>query len=291
MSSPHLRKTVPDTWSTKLNANMPSNPSGRQDIQCKTAVMETSLSKPHSPLINKLPGEIRNLIIELCILGALKKPKSPSSKSKPTRLTVSVLPKWSGPGCLRMDGISALPLLFVNKQLHNEVLSYVDAMVDELSIGGYILQYPNEDPRIRWQLVYSLLKNRPSLQFARSIRVTLPRAGDKFHIRHLDSIGYKTRKVPDTQTTWLVLPDLGKYLHCFSTCETLVVVITVEESEPPNLSSLLPLYEYFQKRLTVEFDVPGLSTYQRVRMLPWLEKWKNAWDICLSNAGSVKDDK
>ncbi|KUJ07061.1 uncharacterized protein LY89DRAFT_743386 [Mollisia scopiformis] len=251
------------------------------------AALKADLSTGRSPLIDILPGEIRNQIIELCILGTLKSPRSPTSQSKKSGITVSILPRWNGPGNLRMSGIGTLPLLFVNKQLHDEVLSFVDSLVEELSIGGYILQYPNEDPRLRWNLVYSLLANRPTLQrFAPSIKVSLPRGDDELSRRHWACLGLPAPKETGPQKSLLVLQDLEQCLRKFTGCERLVVVVTVEESEPPDFRKLLPLYAYFQNRITVDITEPGFfSPNHRTRMLPWVDKWRLAWAVCISGAG------
>lgn len=255
-------------------------PPHKQHIMADAAI--PPLSDQNSPLLDLLPGEIRNQIIELCIVAALKKPRSATSmsKSKLNGLTVSVLPKWNGPGCLRLEGVRALPLLFVNKQLYHEVLSYVDSMVDELSIGGYILQFPNEDPRTRWRLVYSMLEKRPSLRrFVQDVKVSLPREGDELSKRHWASLGLPGLRTTGKQNSWLVLPGLEKSLANFSAIEKLVVSVTVEKSEPPNFSKLLPLYALFRDRITIEIVAPEFCGERRVGMV-WVEKWRKAWEVC-----------
>jgi hypothetical protein len=245
------------------------------------------LSNQKSPLLDILPGEIRNQIIELCIFEARtwpalmkSKPANSKSKSKSSGLTVSVLPKWNGPGCLRVEGFCCLPLLFVNKQLHQEVLSYVDSMVDEVSIGGYILQFPNEDPRTRWRLVYAMLEKRPGLrQFAQNVKVFLPREGNDLCKRHWALMGLAP-KMTGKRNCWMVLPELEESLARFSAIEKLVVVITVEKSEPPNFGELLSLYALFQDRITFEIVAPAFSGDRPVSMIPWVEKWRNAWEVC-----------
>lgn len=146
----------------------------------------------------KLPGEIRNQIFELCIADAMSKSRRPNEQNTqsgirilpPQRfnfisshaiprvlsgLQVSVLPGWTGPGRIKTLGIGPLPLLFVNKQIHDEVSSLVDSKVEEVIIGPYGLQYADEDPNVRWELAYAYLKNRPHLRkHAKNIKVFLP---------------------------------------------------------------------------------------------------------------------
>ncbi|KAE8450461.1 hypothetical protein EG329_006537 [Mollisiaceae sp. DMI_Dod_QoI] len=242
------------------------------------------LSRRSSPLVNLLPGEIRNQIIELCIVEALKCPKLLSSPSKTSGITVSILPRWSGLGCLRMNGIGALPLLFVNKQLYKETLSFIDSMVDELCIGGYILQYPKEDPNIRWRLVYSLLDKRPNLQrFVKNVKVVLPRSGGELCQRHWASLGLPSPKISTKQNSWLVLPDLEKYLDGFLSCQKLVLVISADETKPPEFSELVSLYQAYRQRIVLEIIEPRFTGYNPTRVSPRIAKWESAWKECLSN--------
>lgn len=243
-----------------------------------------------SPLINVLPGEVRNQIIELCILGALKSGNSPSSPSRSSGITVSVLPQWKGPGCLKMNGIGALPLLFVNKQLHEEVQTLVDAMVDEVSIGGYILQYPNEDPNLRWKLAYPILNKRSTiLAFAKNVRINLPRGIDNKRCQYdWASLGLS----PSGE--WkpsLVLPELEQYLQKFSASAKLTIVIAVEERDPPDFDKLLSLYITHKGRPTIEFATSRspaeASVRNKLRTLPWYFKWEVAWVECLSRKATA----
>lgn len=72
-----------------------------------------------------------------------------------------------------LDG--PLPLLLANKQIHDEVSSIIDSQVNEVAIGPYGLQYADEDPRVRWEHAYRLLRNRPHLiKNVKSVKVYLP---------------------------------------------------------------------------------------------------------------------
>lgn len=123
----------------------------------------------NAKLLEKLPGELRNYIFEFCIRDAFTSAQSkkgitqsqPSLERSP--LSISVLPRWSGSGQLRVTGVGPLPILFLNKKLHGEVSSLVYSTVNEVSIGGYILQYPQEDPTTRWRIAYDLLEKVPHI--------------------------------------------------------------------------------------------------------------------------------
>lgn len=154
------------------------------------------MSRPASFLT--LPGEIRNQIIEECILDAvlrcpnknkrtLRVENPPQSvqqfpyrrlRAFPERvpgIEVSVLPGWNGNSRIKTLGIGSLPLLLVSKQINSEVSSLVDCQVSVLSIGPYGVQYVNEDPNLRWDLTYPQLRNRPYLlKNVQKLEVFLP---------------------------------------------------------------------------------------------------------------------
>jgi hypothetical protein len=146
-----------------------------------------SIQKPNvsaSVRLETLPAEIRNQIFKICIYNAMNTRKQipglPPRPSKPSSFGVSVFPRWSGPGLMRTDGIGPLPLLFVNKQIYTEVSSLVYSMLDSVSIGGYLIQRPDEDPNIRWEVAYSLLRKQPSLlKYTKKVKIFMPTVSHK----------------------------------------------------------------------------------------------------------------
>jgi hypothetical protein len=128
-----------------------------------------TLTSSNAKPFEQLPGELRNYIFKFCIHDAFT---SASSKKVITKsqqkvetlpLNITVLPRWTGPGQLRITGAGPLPILFLNKKLHDEVSSLVYSRVNEVSIGGYVLQYPQEDPTGRWKIAYDLLEKVPHI--------------------------------------------------------------------------------------------------------------------------------
>lgn len=101
---------------------------------------------------------------------------SPRFFPKPTNGTeVSVLPRWTGAARIETSGVGPLPLLFVNKQIYSEVFSLIDSRVTKVIIGPYSIQYGSEDPNLRWDLAYPLLRNRPHLlKHVKHVEVFLP---------------------------------------------------------------------------------------------------------------------
>lgn len=140
---------------------------------------------PSKPLksLEGFPGEILDQIFEICIQEAIDSHKSRQARRIPSQrapseirsFSVSVFPRWNGPGVMRTDGINPLPLLFVNKQIYEEVTSLVYSKLENVTFGGYPVQRPDEDPNIRWAVAYSLMSHHPTLlQFTGKVKVHLP---------------------------------------------------------------------------------------------------------------------
>lgn len=139
-----------------------------------------------------LPGEIRNQIFMDCIqhtsqigfsnqvttfgLGQDASFTRTNGKHISTNdIEINVLPRWSGQVKVRVVGIKSLPLLFVNRQISVEVTSLIDSMVSKVTIGPHGIQFANEDPNVRWDMAYQVLRNRPYLMKSiRTVEVTLP---------------------------------------------------------------------------------------------------------------------
>jgi len=244
--------------------------------------LKMALSKRSPSFLQTVPGEIRNQIFQYCIEDAVKSPKAKRSKelSGGRCFQVSVMPRWSGPGCLRMDGIGPLPLLFVNWQIHHELSTLIYGMVDEVSIGGYILQYDGEDPTTRWKCAYSLIQRHLNLQlYTRNLTISLPYLRGDVVRGHCRSLGLKyptERKVKSK--AWAVIPELKEFLGTFKALEGLTIVIRVERREPPDFEELLPLYAIYGDRMTMVIrEVHPSSETGFVWTDPWLDLWALAW--------------
>ena len=238
-------------------------------------------SKASSYSLDHLPGEIRNQIFELCMNDAIR-------ASKANDLTISVIPRWQGPGEFRMNGIGPLPLLFVNKKTYNELSSLVYATISEVSIGGYIIQYPDEDPNVRWNVAYSLIKQRPNiLAYVKKVKVSLPYVRNDVLDGYWRSLGVPSPgDVPTKCDPWSIVPGLKQFLRKFRAMEILHLVITANRRDPPDFEKLLPLHNYFG-RTTVEM-VTTTPHNRTLRISTWLPLWENAWTECLLRNGRSK---
>jgi hypothetical protein len=218
------------------------------------ARVSKTFQKPINQFLVKLPGEIRNKIYELCILSALKE----TNKSRPifnshttivpagplSGLQYVALPRWSGPGLLRLEGIGALPCLFTNKQIYREISSLLHSMVQNVSIGGYVLQCPGEDPSVRWECAYSLMRNRADiLQFVKRVTVMLPCIREGVFRGRWSEFSLKDPGTRVESEPWLMLPGLTAFLRTFKSLQTLKIVMTADKSNPPDFEQLLPLYD------------------------------------------------
>jgi hypothetical protein len=253
---------------------------------------EHKRSKSQPSSLEALPGEIRNDIFELYIQGALKPTRGASwSTTRPAKgILLSILPQWHGPARMRIDGIGPLALLFVNKQIYNELASLVYCRVENLRIGGYIMQHPNDDPTLRFQPLYPLLLNPYICRFTRSIKLKLPSTRDDLHRRHCSLRGFSITgfkgqtNPPKLEAILSVVPGLVECLKSFDSLSNLEIVITTELTNPPDFEPLLPLYDLCGNRTNVVFDAPieyfGINVYST--WLQWTERWDNAWKNCLA---------
>ena len=247
------------------------------------------LPKASTYSLDHLPGEIRNQIFDLCIIDAVKASKvNEIVQGGEETLTISVLPRWQGPGRLRMNGIGPLPLLFVNKRTHNELSSLVYAMVSQVSIGGYIIQYRDEDPNVRWNVAHSLIQQRPNiLAYVKNVKVSLPYVRNDLFDGYWGSLGVTSpRDVPTKCDPWSIVPGLEQFLRKFRTLETLTIVITADRSATPDFEKLLLLYDLCGGKTVVEM-VMMYPHNSAPRVSTWLSSWENAWIECLIRNGRV----
>jgi len=177
---------------------------------------------------------------------------------------------------MRMNDIGSIPLLFVNKQVYEELSSLIYSRVDSVCIGGYILQYRNEDPSARWNCAYSLVRKQPNLQkFTREVTIRLPSAREDLLRAHWKSLGFKSPENRSICDAWVLIPDLEEFLRQFKSLRSLKIVVTVESREPPDFERLLSLYDICGKGTTIVFSAPT-----PVWDL-WTADWASAWNNCL----------
>jgi hypothetical protein len=245
-----------------------------------------------------LPGELRNHIYTHCILSSLKTPKTYSLQftSIPdnvpadprSALKITAFPRWSGPGRLRLEGIGALPILFVNKQVHKEVLSLLYSMIQNVSIGGYVLQYPGEDPGPRWECAYTLLKGRPDLlQFVPQVTVMLPYVREGVFRGQWSDLYMKDPGIRVQSRPWQMVPGLVTFLQTFKSLTTLKVIITADGNEPPDFEELLGLYDICGHGTAIEVVAQHSVASWAARASPWASTWTNAWAEVLIKNGRI----
>ena len=268
--------------------NLAHHPNQQSKINmCEVSLRSELRRVSHKPSsFERLPGEIRNHIFELCIQSALR----PSSKLCATEL--SILPRWHGTVRARMTGIGPMGFLFVKKCIYEELLSMIYSQIGTLRIGGYILQHPG-DQLLRWELLYSVLMNPYTVRYLKSVKVKLPSIRDDIQRRNDSLRGFSitgfigARSPPRCEAILAVVPGLVKCLEKFESLVDLEITVTVEMASPPDFDPLLPLYDLCGKHTTVVFI--DYSENIRNNFISdrsyWAESWDIAWKDCLIRNG------
>lgn len=263
------------------------------------------VTKSPSPFLT-LPGEIRNHIYELCILQALKAPCVPNLPYSPWRTSTSVqsqtssqattlsvlkitaLPRWSGPGLLRLEGIGSLPFLFASKQTLKEISTLLYSLIPNISIGGYILQYPGEDPSSRWEHAYALLRAKPDLlPFVKSVTVMLPYIREGVFRGRWSELNLKDPEIQVESKPWAMLPGLVQFLGELKALEKVKLVMTADGIESPDFKQLLGVYNICGHGTAIEVVAPHSTASWTTMESPWASRWMEAWAECLIEHGKI----
>lgn len=255
------------------------------------AILLKKFRKPPTSQLLKLPGEIRNQIYQLCIQDALT--ENTNSNEKP-HLDLAVLPRWDGPGKEKLEGIGPLPVLFVNRQTYKEVHWLLCAMIKNVSIGGYLLQYAGEDASARWEHAYNLLRKWPALNaLVKEVTVTLPYVKeDLFKGQWTRNLGLNYPGATTKSNPWLMLPGLVKFLRTFDVLSTLKIVLVAQKADHLDFEELLPLYDVCGNGTRLEVVAPqsGLRSafgQTRAASSPYEAMWLADWGLCLIKNGRI----
>ncbi len=235
-----------------------------------------------SALLEKLPGEIRNLIFQFCISNSLRGKTSRIKSKASNAFIIHVQPKWQGRSKMCLDGLGRLPLLFTNKQIYNELSTLIYSSACQVFIGGYILQHPDEDPSFRWSCAFLRLEEHPIIQkFTRSVKITLPHIRNDLFRGQWISMHFKDPQREHWSNEWAMIPELVAFLKKYECLETLEIVIVAVQAQTPNFEILLPLYDVCGKATKVEFQQPYPSGDNVFFSAGWMRNWKSTWDECL----------
>jgi len=251
-------------------------------------------------LIEDFPGEIRNVIYELCVDEALLSGKAKQKNKRSTRdpggfgrqtniaeesqdkkpegelrFNVTALPRWEGPPVLRIEGLGPLPLMFVSKKINEQVSSLIYARIGTVSLGGYILQHRSEDARFRWNNACTLLRKQSGLlKFTRNITIKLPSTR-----ADLEDSGWRAMQMglPYRQEIseakikpWGgVIPGLVDFLLSFENLSTVRIIVEIENKDPPSWEPLFPLNMVGKVMPEFDFVAPASPFSLFVRPQPW----------------------
>jgi len=169
-----------------------------------------------------------------------------------------------------------LPLLFTNKQIYNEISTLIYSRIDNITIGGYIMQYPAEDLTSLWDNLYTALEILPGLlKYTKTVTVKLPSVREDLFSGHFMSLGLirlQPRALASSQSrVWGVIPSLLSFLRKFERLETLKILMTVEGRLPPDLELLLGFYDVGSGKVPeIYFEGEGR------------QKWVDKWNECIT---------
>lgn len=239
-----------------------------------------------------LPGEIRNQIYNLLLIPSIGTSKSPPSSiqiftppfplaiSKSSKLSITAVPHWGEYPIIRIKKIGLLQILLVNKQIHGEVSTLLYSHAEDLTVGGYILQFRDEDPTMRWKTMFQMLERRPGLlQSVKNLTIRMPSQREDLLKGHWRYLGFlrPPREKTVSPNLWAGIPDMVDFVQKFQSLEKIHIVATVEGRDPPSFEDLLGLFAAGQgltSNVSMEFVV---AVWDSRRSMAILEKWNDAW--------------
>jgi hypothetical protein len=237
-------------------------------------ITDNTNCKMDTSYLERFPGEIRNNIYKCCIDIALQSAKvkvkrfgkfeyvdtqgqhwvrhmvivKSAKEDIKHQFEVQVVSQWNRRPVIRFTGLASLPLLSVNKKVYAELSSLIYAKVGDVSVGGYILEHPSEDPSSRWKGAHSLLQKQPGLlKFMKSISIRLPSMRGELEVGRLRSLGLTPPSLNPVSSNAITrvwarfVPDLLEFLLRFEALSTIRIIIPVEKQPPPNFNTLCQL--------------------------------------------------
>lgn len=88
-----------------------------------------------------LPREIRMQILQLCVSLARNCPVCQDEHGQPLIHNINVQSR----GGMRMSGIGPLPILFVRKLIHRELVSIIYSLISNVAVTGIFLEEQNQE--------------------------------------------------------------------------------------------------------------------------------------------------
>jgi len=255
-------------------------------------------SNPPSTLL-RLPPELRTRIFELCVNDATLCPRCFEHHEIVADVSRN----------MQIRGIGPFPLLFTNKQTHNELVSLVYSRLEPVAINGYFLVFQERVTSFLPHSYPAFWPKHPHVQrFARKVTInmaywktwgdgtgswcdfTSDRQGSE------SSIDSEIKPGTPFETNRSVIRIFAKYLRTFSSlCELEVTIELHWDTEAVTwihgLAQLLPLYDLRNPNTTFKFDISckaaipqesksALTLEYRNRTqalaLGWMQAWRKA---------------
>lgn len=262
----------------------------------------------------RLPGELRNNILELCVNDATFCPRCLEHHEIVADISRN----------MQIRGIGHLSLLFVNEALHAELVSLVYSKLAPVAIDGYFLKF-HEKTSFRPFYYSAIWPHHQRVQsFARKVSITMhywkmwgegEGAWCNFTSdRQLSTDStFETDKprdwegdedmnagTPFERSRW-VIRKLTTYLRTFKSLSELEITIELRThakgwDEVYGLEQLLPLYDLGVPRTTFKFDMRDMRDGVTANMTTpkeedqqgpkrYVRKWMLAWMECLVGNG------
>lgn len=260
-----------------------------------------------SPFI-RLPGELRNRILEYCVQEATFCPRCLEHH----KIVADVSRN------MQIRGIGSLPVLFVNKQIHDEAISLVYSRLEPVAINGYFLTFHQSQTSFLPSSYPAIWPHHPHVQSsARSVSITMSYwkawgeglgswcdfTSDQ---RSLAGPHSGINAMTPFETHRSVIRKLAKYLRTFKSLSQLEIIINLRRHPEGNdsihgLRQLLPLYDLHVPSTAVKFQLQvdlrrdrsvgvepsaGFREQSHELVLEWMQAWKE----CLLCSGRQAPD-
>jgi len=287
-------------WSKR---GLPQETLPLESSKSKDTTSDTLNLQSSSPLI-RLPGELRNRILEFCVYDATFCPHCIEHHDIVADISRN----------MQIGGIGPLPLLFTNKKIHDEVVSLVYSGLKTIAINGYFLKFHQSSTSFLPSSYPAIWPHHPHVQnFARSVSITMSYwkmwgeglgAWCEFTSDRQASLdGPYSAINADTpfETNRAVIRKLVKYLRTFKSLSELEIIIELRrdpegKKKIHGLQQLLLLYDLCVPRTSVKFEMQvdlvrdrlrgsGPSKELQEQSKKLVLEWAQGWKDCLVYSG------
>jgi len=236
-----------------------------------------------------LPGEVRNHIYEYVVIDATTSAGrdqsshyKPGDEFKPIAHRFRVLVR---PGYMYYRGIGPVSLLFVNKQIYEELASVIYSNMGTIWLR--VTRFEHRKNHLTYRCTFESLNRWPNIQrYARKFKVTINAQENMWrdqrgwrivdYKNQSDYVRWEWGKPFESKT---LIKDLADYMQKFSSLATLKVIMRTND-KPSALTDLVPLYDLLDGKTMFQFKTLRAGGSDNVA-------WKEAWMAWLKQGGKV----